>query len=83
VFLDIQTPRRSGFDLLDAADVRRAVFVTAHDVHAIRAFDVNALDYLLKPVDPASLVVILHGSGEPVPMSRRHARPSALDVAMR
>jgi two-component system LytT family response regulator len=57
VFLDIQMPRRSGFELLDAADVRRVVFVTAHDVHAIRAFDVNALDYLLKPVHPARLAV--------------------------
>lgn len=56
VFLDIQMPRRSGFELLDAADVRgRVVFVTAHDVHAIRAFEVNALDYLLKPVHPARL----------------------------
>lgn len=57
VFLDIQMPRRSGFELLDAADVRRVVFVTAHDVHAIRAFEVNALDYLLKPVHPARLAV--------------------------
>jgi two-component system LytT family response regulator len=59
VFLDIQMPRRSGFELLEAADVRRVVFVTAHDVHAIRAFDVNALDYLLKPVHPARLAVAI------------------------
>jgi two-component system, LytTR family, response regulator len=60
VFLDIQMPRRSGFDLLEAADVRgRVVFVTAHDVHAIRAFEVNALDYLLKPVHPARLAVAI------------------------
>jgi two-component system, LytTR family, response regulator len=58
VFLDIQMPRRSGFELLDAADVRgRIVFVTAHDVHAIRAFEVNALDYLLKPVHPERLAL--------------------------
>ena len=58
VFLDIQMPRRSGFELLEAADVRgRIVFVTAHDVHAIRAFEVNALDYLLKPVHPARLAI--------------------------
>jgi two-component system LytT family response regulator len=51
-------PRRSGFELLEAADVRgRLVFVTAHDVHAIRAFEVNALDYLLKPVHPARLAL--------------------------
>jgi two-component system, LytTR family, response regulator len=56
VFLDIQMPKRSGFELLEAADVRgQIVFVTAHDVHALRAFEVNALDYLLKPVHPARL----------------------------
>ena len=59
VFLDIQMPRRSGFELLDAADVRRVVFVTAHDVHAIRAFEVNALDYLLKPVHPERLALTI------------------------
>jgi two-component system, LytTR family, response regulator len=58
VFLDIQMPKRSGFELLEAADVRgRVVFVTAHDVHALRAFEVNALDYLLKPVHPERLAV--------------------------
>ena len=60
VFLDIQMPKRSGFELLEAADVRgRVVFVTAHDVHAIRAFEVNAVDYLLKPVHPARLAVTI------------------------
>jgi two-component system LytT family response regulator len=60
VFLDIQMPRRSGFELLDAAEVRgRVVFVTAHDVHALRAFEVNALDYLLKPVHPARLATTI------------------------
>lgn len=60
VFLDIQMPRRSGFELLEAADVRgRIVFVTAHDVHAIRAFEVNALDYLLKPVHPVRLAAAI------------------------
>jgi two-component system LytT family response regulator len=60
VFLDIQMPKRSGFELLEAADVRgRIVFVTAHDVHAIRAFEVNALDYLLKPVHPARLALAI------------------------
>jgi two-component system, LytTR family, response regulator len=60
VFLDIQMPRRSGFELLEAAEVRgRVVFVTAHDVHAIRAFEVNALDYLMKPVHPARLATTI------------------------
>jgi two-component system LytT family response regulator len=56
VFLDIQMPGESGFDLFARARVgSRIVFVTAHDAHALRAFDVNALDYLLKPVVPARL----------------------------
>jgi two-component system LytT family response regulator len=60
VFLDIQMPRRSGFELLEVADVRgRVVFVTAHDIHAMRAFEVNALDYLLKPVHPERLAVAI------------------------
>jgi two-component system LytT family response regulator len=76
VFLDIQMPRRSGFDLLEAADVRgRVVFVTAHDVHAIRAFEVNALDYLLKPVHPARLAIairrMLATTGESAPAATR------------
>ena len=60
VFLDIQMPRRSGFELLEAADVRgRVVFVTAHDIHAIRAFEVNALDYVLKPFPDERLLAAL------------------------
>ena len=52
VFLDVQMPDLDGFQVLEAlgeAVPRGVVFVTAHDEHAIRAFDVHALDYLLKP----------------------------------
>ena len=57
VFLDIRIPELDGFALLDAlGDLRPAVvFVTAHDEYALRAFDVNALDYLLKPFDESRL----------------------------
>ncbi|MBI3512435.1 MAG: response regulator transcription factor [Bacteroidetes bacterium] len=56
IFLDIQMPGKTGFDLLEELTfVPEVVFVTAHDEYAIRAFDVNALDYLLKPVQPARL----------------------------
>ncbi len=54
VFLDVQMPLLDGFGVVNAigADVLPAiVFVTAYDEHAIRAFEVNALDYLLKPID--------------------------------
>jgi two-component system LytT family response regulator len=56
IFLDIQMPGKSGFDLLDELDyVPRVIFVTAFDEYAIKAFEVNALDYLLKPVEPQRL----------------------------
>jgi two-component system LytT family response regulator len=56
IFLDIQMPGKTGFDLLEELTfVPEVVFVTAHDEYAIKAFDVNALDYLLKPVQPARL----------------------------
>ncbi|MCK9303888.1 MAG: LytTR family DNA-binding domain-containing protein [Bacteroidales bacterium] len=51
IFLDIQMPRQSGFDLLEKTRIDgRVVFVTAYDNYAIRAFEANALDYLMKPV---------------------------------
>lgn len=51
IFLDIQMPGKTGFDLLEEKDIQsRVIFVTAYDQYAIRAFEVNALDYLLKPV---------------------------------
>ena len=54
LFLDVQMPERDGFDVMEmlGGDVPPAVvFVTAHDEYALRAFDVGALDYLLKPFD--------------------------------
>jgi two-component system LytT family response regulator len=60
VFLDIQMPGGSGFDLLAQLDrVPRVIFTTAHDQYAVKAFDVNALDYLLKPVEPERLSAAL------------------------
>jgi two-component system, LytTR family, response regulator len=56
VFLDIQMPGETGFDLFDkVAGAFKVIFVTAFDEHAIRAFEVNALDYLLKPVSAERL----------------------------
>jgi len=54
VFLDVQMPEGDGFDVLESIDFHTmpiVVFVTAYDQYAIRAFDVHALDYLLKPFD--------------------------------
>ncbi len=56
IFLDIQMPGKSGFDLLNSIDVTaKVIFVTAFDEFAIRAFEINALDYLLKPINPERL----------------------------
>jgi two-component system, LytTR family, response regulator len=56
LFLDIQMPGGSGFDVLTRLeDVPQVIFTTAHDEHAVRAFKVDALDYLLKPIEPARL----------------------------
>ncbi len=54
VFLDVQMPGADGFELIEAVGARAmpaVVFVTAHEEHALRAFDVDAVDYLLKPFD--------------------------------
>lgn len=60
IFLDIQMPGGSGFDLLARLDhVPRVIFTTAYDHHAVRAFEVNALDYLLKPIEPQRLAAAL------------------------
>ncbi|MFG4002632.1 DNA-binding response regulator [Flavobacterium aquidurense] len=51
IFLDIQMPEKSGFDLLESLDhVPAVLFVTAYDQYAVQAFEVNALDYLMKPI---------------------------------
>lgn len=60
VFLDIQLRGGNGFELLDSiAPTAQIVFVTAYDRFALRAFEVNALDYLLKPVGAARLAATL------------------------
>lgn len=60
LFLDIQMPGGSGFDLLARLDhLPRVIFTTAYDHHAVRAFEVNALDYLLKPIEPQRLAAAL------------------------
>jgi two-component system LytT family response regulator len=54
VFLDIQMPGLDGFEVVETIGIKRmpvVVFVTAYDQHALRAFEVNAVDYLLKPFD--------------------------------
>lgn len=60
MFLDIQMPGATGFDLLERLErVPAVIFTTAYDQYAVRAFDVNALDYLLKPIRPERLSTAL------------------------
>jgi two-component system, LytTR family, response regulator len=78
VFLDIQMPGGSGFDLLARLEhLPQVIFTTAHDEHAVRAFEVNALDYLLKPIDPARLAAALARVG-----GANTARPPQPDAAL-
>ena len=58
VFLDVQMPDLDGFDVLQNLNVEQLpliIFVTAYDQHALRAFDVHAVDYLTKPFDRQTL----------------------------
>ena len=61
IFLDIQMPGDDGFTLLEKIDppLPLVIFTTAYDEFAVKAFEFNALDYLLKPVDPSRLVTAL------------------------
>jgi two-component system LytT family response regulator len=61
IFLDIQMPGKTGFDLLAELEKSpRVIFTTAYDEYALKAFEVNALDYLLKPVEPKRLADAVH-----------------------
>src|SRR5712672_1025408 len=66
IFLDIQMPKLSGFEVLELLGERApaAIFVTAYDEFALRAFDVHAVDYLLKPVDPERLTAAIARASE-------------------
>lgn len=56
LFLDVQMPGKTGFEMLEELDsVPIVIFVTAYDEYALKAFEYNALDYLLKPIDPKRL----------------------------
>jgi two-component system LytT family response regulator len=81
VFLDVQIPPPNGFGIIDALGRDNApdvIFVTAFDEHALRAFEVRALDYLLKPVTPARLREALDRARERLEQSAAPARPRPL-----
>jgi two-component system, LytTR family, response regulator len=89
VFLDIQMPGKSGFELVNqigrigqigqAIPPLKIIFVTAFDEYAIRAFEVNALDYLLKPVNPERLAKAIERLAAPPAASEKPPRPLEYD----
>ena len=99
IFLDIEMPDGRGFELFDRCEVGcPVIFVTAYDQHAVRAFEVNALDYLLKPIEANRLRQSLErfatlaqpaptGSGcrggDPPPASTRRASDRRLSCLRR
>jgi two-component system LytT family response regulator len=78
MLLDVQMPKLSGFEVMEllAARAPAVIFVTAHDEFAVRAFQVHAVDYLLKPVEPARLQQALERARE------RLRNPSPHQVAV-
>ena len=56
IFLDVSMPGMTGFEMLKQLDdIPQVIFVTAFDEHALKAFDLQAIDYILKPIDPERL----------------------------
>jgi two-component system response regulator LytT len=83
VMLDVQMPGLTGFEvarrLLRAAVDAHFVFVTAFDQHAIEAFEVNAVDYLLKPVEAGRLATAVERARRRIQSDRQAAKPGSTD----
>lgn len=82
VFLDVAMPGLDGFEVIETVSPERmppVIFITAHDEHAVRAFEVHALDYLLKPVSSARLRAALRVAMDQV----RERRIGELEAALR
>jgi two-component system LytT family response regulator len=85
VFLDIQMPELDGFGVLrevGASDMPPVIFVTAYDEYAVKAFDVHALDYLLKPVDRARFASALDRAKAQIRSDQREALGARLDALL-
>jgi two-component system, LytTR family, response regulator len=81
VLLDVQMPEVDGFAVIEAIGVDRmplTIFVTAYDAHAVHAFDVNALDYLLKPIDTERFALAVDRARQRLAESKGIARGPAL-----
>lgn len=81
LFLDIQMPGRTGFQLLESLDsAPMVVFTTAYDEFALKAFEVNALDYLLKPITAERLTEAVHKVLDKEKTKSGRARDKKLDL---
>lgn len=84
VFLDVQMPGLDGFEvarqLLAIESPAHIVFVTAYDQYAVEAFEVNAVDYLLKPVEPTRLAEAVERARRRLPSDRALSRPAMADA---
>jgi two-component system, LytTR family, response regulator len=84
LFLDIQMPGGTGFDLLERLErAPLVIFTTAYDEYAVRAFDVNAFDYLLKPIRPERLAAALDKTRLAWSAAAVHSRPAFERVFVR
>lgn len=83
IFLDIQMPGKTGFDLLEEVEkAPKVIFTTAYDEYAIKAFEVNALDYLLKPIEPKRLTDALQKLQEEIQKEKADNSPIALRTTL-
>ncbi len=85
MFLDIQMPKLDGFDVLEllGPDAPCTIFVTAFDEYAVRAFEANAIDYLLKPVDAERLKLAVQKACQRLHNAEAiHGRHQALQQAL-
>jgi two-component system, LytTR family, response regulator len=85
MFLDIQMPKLSGFEVLELLADRApsVIFTTAFDEFALRAFEVHAVDYLLKPVEPERLTTAVERAGQRMLSGQASAPPSELSASAR
>ncbi|WP_444931617.1 LytR/AlgR family response regulator transcription factor [Microbulbifer sp. SSSA002] len=82
LFLDINLPDGTGFDILEKLDTApKVIFTTAYDEYAIQAFEVNALDYLLKPINPEKFERALSKAQEDSPSTPSATSANYLDTS--
>src|SRR5476651_727184 len=84
LFLDVQMPGETGIEFLESLEppIPHVIFTTAYDEFAVKAFELNALDYLLKPVDPARLAaaVARTASRRTASFARTESPPTGADL---